>query len=88
MRDLTNDVEETASIVLAHSALLTSMMGMLLNKRLIDRTVVNEVFDLALVGLETTQARQTAHAPRRQTLQQARIVLEEMAQEMRGEVER
>lgn len=84
MRDLTNEVEETASIVLAHSALLTSMMGVLLNRQLIDQAVVNEMFDLALVGLENAQERHAVH--RQLTFQGARRVLEEMAGEMAGRV--
>lgn len=86
MRDLTNEVEETASIVLAHSALLTSMMGVLLNRRLIDQVVVNEVFDLALVGLETAQDRHPVAVHRQLTFQGARRVLEEMAHDMAGQI--
>jgi hypothetical protein len=74
------DFEETAGIVLAHSALLTSMFGVLKNRRLLDQATVNEVFDLALVGLET------AHHGRPTTFRIARQVLEEMAQAMGGKV--
>lgn len=50
---LAKDVEETASVVIAQSALTTSLIGVLRNLNILDQADVNSIFDLALVGLET-----------------------------------
>jgi hypothetical protein len=77
-----SDFEETAGIVLAHSALMTSVLGVLKSRGLIDQATVNEMIDLALVGLEAASELRPA------TFGRARQVLEELSRTMGGPLKR
>jgi hypothetical protein len=74
------DLEEMAGITLAHTALLTTLMATLQTRKVISQADVNEICDLALVGLENTD-----HL-RPKTYAEARKVMEGMAQTMGGKL--
>lgn len=74
------DLEETAGITLAHTSLLTTLLATLQARKVITQADVNEICDLALVGLENSQHyRPTTYA-------EARKVMEGFAQTMGGPV--
>lgn len=75
---LSKDVEEVGAYVLAHTALMTSMLGVLKNHGLVSQADINEIADLALVGLET------ADQPRPALFAEARKIVETFAGNMAG----
>lgn len=47
-----DDVRVLAGLVLAQGNLITSLLGIMQNRGLIDQADINEIIDLALVGAE------------------------------------
>lgn len=77
---LEEEVRDLSAVVLSHTALLTSMWGVLKSRGLLDQAAINEIVDLALVGIENAQAAQP------EVFEVARQVLEMNARNMGGEV--
>ncbi len=46
-------LDDLAAVVMAHTAIITAVIGALQNKGLLDQADVNEIVDLALLGAET-----------------------------------
>jgi hypothetical protein len=78
MPTLEEDVEETAGVVLTHTAVLTTLIETMKHRGLISQADVNQILDLALVGLENSEA------VRPPTFRAARRVMEEMIETMGG----
>lgn len=74
------DVRDLAGLVLAQGNLITSLMGIMQNRGLINQADVNEVIDLALVGAET------APEMRPEARDSMREVLENYSRTMGGPV--
>ena len=74
------DFFETAGMTLAHTSLLTTLLATLQSRGVFSQADVNEVVDLALVGVENTAEGHPA------VLSEARKTLESFARTMGGKV--
>jgi hypothetical protein len=49
------EFEELSGLLMAQTSLMTTLLGVMQNKGLLNQATVNEIIDLALVGVEASE---------------------------------
>jgi hypothetical protein len=82
--DVEEELEVLSGSLLAHTAVMTAVLGALQRKGIFDQTDINDIMDVALSGAENA----VKYGANPRTIQHTRKMLEQTARNLAGPVRR